>query len=104
MIKDFDLDEWRTIFEERQSLINEIDTILEDIKEDQDGNITVSSLKKEPVKELEIKEQEVNKPSLEVEQQEPLKELEIEQEQEEISEIPLKIEQQKVNKPSLEIE
>jgi hypothetical protein len=45
VIKDLDLDEWRTTPEERQSLIDEIDTFLEDIKVYQQGNITVSSLK-----------------------------------------------------------
>jgi hypothetical protein len=103
VIKNLDLDEWHTTFEERQSLINEIDTILEDIKEDQNGNIGMSSPEKKPHEELEIKQEkeevsenlnelkkeqdDTNEPSFE---KKPLKKLEIEQED--------------INEPSTEIE
>jgi hypothetical protein len=68
--------------EERESLINEIDTILEDLKKDQEGYVREMKLKtkpleeineKEPIKELEIeKEEDIN-------EIEPIRELEIEQ-------------------------
>jgi hypothetical protein len=74
--------ELRTTPEERKSLINEIDTILEDIKKDQEGYVRELKLKTEPLKEQEedvnehLEEQDdVSKPLKEAEK-EPLKEAE----------------------------
>jgi hypothetical protein len=71
VIKDLDLNEWRTTPKERQSLIDEIDTIIEDIKVDQQGNISVVSSEKKPVKAEELEELEVHLPIKPEEEQEP---------------------------------